>query len=94
MWIIKIAKSSEKELKKAPLEIRNAFDAWRNLIEQYGPSGIQRINGYWDHGLKGEWEGARASSLNQQWRVIYVIKESEITVLVLSVTAHDYRRKK
>ena len=70
MWIVHIAKSAEKELKKAPLEIRDSFDAWKNLIEQYGPQGIKRINGYWDHALKGEWQGARASSLNQQWRVI------------------------
>ncbi len=93
MWIVEIAKSTEKELKKAPFEIRDSFDAWKNLIEHYGPQGIQRINGYWDHALKGEWKGARASSLNQQWRVIYMIEGSAIKILVLKVTPHDYRRK-
>lgn len=93
MWVVKIARSAEKELKKAPLEIRDSFDAWKNLIEQYGPPGIQRINGYWDHALKGDWKGARASSLNQQWRVIYVIEGKAVKILVLKVTPHDYRRK-
>ncbi len=93
MWIIEIEKSAEKELKKAPIEIRNSFDAWKNLIEQYGPAGIKRINGYWDHALKGEWSGARASSLNQQWRVIYVVDGQSVRILVLKVTPHDYRRK-
>ncbi len=96
MWIVQIAKSAEKELKKAPLEIRNSFDAWKNLIEQYGPLGLQKINGYWDHSLKGEWKGARSSSLNGQWRVIYVVEAARIQILVLTVTPHDYhdyRRK-
>jgi len=93
MWIVEIAKSAEKELKKVPLEIRDSFDAWKNLIEHHGPLGIQRINGYWDHALKGEWKGARASSLSKQWRVIYLIEGTAIKILVLKVTPHDYRRK-
>jgi addiction module RelE/StbE family toxin len=93
MWIVEIARPAEKELKKAPAEIRDSFDAWKNLIEQYGPSGIQRINGYWDHALKGEWKGARASSLNQQWRVIYFVEGRSVKILVLKITPHDYRRK-
>ena len=55
MWIVGIARLADKELKKAPLQIRDAFDAWKNLIEQQGPRGIQSINGYWDHSLKGEY---------------------------------------
>jgi addiction module RelE/StbE family toxin len=93
MWIIQIVKSAEKELKKAPSEVRDSFDAWKNLIEQYGPSGIQRMNGYWDHSLKGEWAGARSSLLNQKWRVIYVVEGSAVRILVLKITPHDYRRK-
>lgn len=93
MWLVKIAKSADKELKKAPVEIRDSFDAWKNLMEQLGPAGIQKINGYWDHALKGNWKGARASSLNKLWRVIYVIENQEISILVLKVTPHDYRRK-
>lgn len=64
----------------------------------YAPDGrsyiiFRRINGYWDHALKGEWKGARSSSLNEQWRVIYVVKGSLVRIMVLKVTPHDYRRK-
>lgn len=93
MWLVKITKSAEKEIKKAPASVRDSFDAWKNLVEQQGPLGIQKINGYWDHALKGEWMGARASSLNQQWRVIYVVENQSIRILVLKITPHDYRRK-
>lgn len=93
MWVVEIAKSADRELKKAPREIRDAFDAWRNLVEQCGPAGLQRINGYWDHGLSGDWNGARSSSLNQKWRVIYVANGNKVHILVLKVTPHDYRRK-
>lgn len=93
MWIVQISKSAEKELRKSPMHVRDAFDAWKNIIEQQGPLGIKAINGYWDHSLKGEWAGARSSSLNAQWRVIYVIENQAVTILVLKVTPHDYRRK-
>ncbi len=93
MWNVQISRSADKELKKAPLHIRDAFDAWKNLIEHYGPQGVQSMNGYWDHALKGEWTGARASSLNIQWRVIYMIENKLVSVLVLKITPHDYRRK-
>lgn len=93
MWIVEISKSADKDLKRAPVQIRDAFDAWKNLIEQHGPLGIKAINGYWDHALKGEWAGARSSSLSAQWRVIYVVENQAIKILVLKITPHDYRRK-
>ena len=93
MWVIQVAKSVDKVLKKAPLEMRNAFDAWKNLVQLQGVAGLKSINGYRDHALKGEWEGARSSSLNMQWRVIYYVADKEVKIFVLEVTPHDYRRK-
>ena len=93
MFVVEIARSAEKEIKKAPLAIRNAFDAWKNLMEHYGPLSVQKINGYWDHALKGEWRGSRSSSLSDQWRVIYVVTGGSVKILVLKITPHDYRRK-
>ncbi len=46
-----------------------------------------------DHVLKGEWQGARASRLNEQWRVIYYVVANEVKILVMEVTPHDYRKK-
>ncbi len=93
MWNVKIAKSADKALKKAPIEIRNAFDAWKNVAQLHGIEGLLKINGFRDHSLKGNWEGARSSSLNMQWRVIYYVSDNEICIFVLEVTPHDYRRK-
>ncbi len=94
MWTIQIAKSADRAFKKAPLEIRNAFDAWKNVIQLQGVTGLKKaINGYQDHSLKGDWEGARSSSLHTQWKVIYFVSDREVKIFVLEVTPHDYRRK-
>lgn len=93
MSSIEISKNADKTLRKAPEEVRNAFDAWKNVVNFHGVKGLRQINGYRDHALKGEWEGARSSSLNYQWRVIYYASEKEVKIFVFEVTAHDYRRK-
>lgn len=93
MYKIDTSKTADKALKKAPIEIRDYFDAWKNIIQMQGVAGLKAINGYRDHPLKGEWEGARSSSLNDQWRVIYIVMEKEIKIFVFEVTPHDYRRK-
>lgn len=92
MWTIRVTKKADKELANAPAEIQQAFDAWTTLVTESGPSALRLINGYWDHALKGEWEGARASSLNKQWRVIYIVESDTVTVDVVRVSAHNYRR--
>lgn len=93
MYKVETSKPADKVLKKAPIDIRDAFDAWKNVIKLQGVAGLKAINGYRDHALKGEWEGARSSSLNNQWRVIYIVVEKEVKVFVFEVTPHDYRRK-
>jgi Txe/YoeB family toxin of Txe-Axe toxin-antitoxin module len=39
-----------------------------------------------------QWAGHCSSRLGSQWRVIYRVEVAEIHVLVMAVTAHDYRR--
>jgi addiction module RelE/StbE family toxin len=51
------------------------------------------IHGFNDEPLGGEWNGHRSSRLNEQYRVIYSVERNEVRVEVVSVTAHDYRRK-
>lgn len=92
MWAIKLAKSASKELDKAPKAIHEAFDAWASLVLASGPAALREVNGYWDHALKGEWAGARACSLNKNWRVIYYAESESVTVLVVRISSHDYRR--
>ena len=91
MWAILEAKSVVKEVKRLPREIQKAYEAWKNIILASGPQSLHKINGYWDHALKGIWKGARASSLSKQWRVIYVVQAEAVQVIVLRVSPHDYK---
>lgn len=90
MWIVLLSKSAQKEFNKAPIRVQEEFLAWMNLIVASGPHALLTINGYWDHALKGDWSGARSSSLNKKWRVVYCIEEKSIKVMVLQISAHKY----
>jgi addiction module RelE/StbE family toxin len=93
MWTVLIERNALKKLEKAPKEICEKFDKWKEIVQFDGPRGLREIKGFRDHSLKGEWKGARSSSLNYQWRVIYIVNSEEIKILVLEVTPHDYRKK-
>lgn len=93
MLEIRILKSVDKTLKIAPVDVREKFDLWRRVASLSGPQGLLQISGFRDHGLKGQWKGARASSLNYQWRVIYKVDLDARIIFVLSISPHDYRRK-
>ncbi len=93
MWNVFLEKNAVKSLNKAPKEIQEKFDKWKDIVQLQGPKGLFEIKGFRDHALKGEWQGARASRLNDQWRVIYFIVANEFKILVMEVTPHDYRKK-
>ncbi|MCL4184010.1 MAG: hypothetical protein KJ011_11240 [Burkholderiaceae bacterium] len=57
-----------------------------------GQPGLRLIKGFHDEALLGQWAGHRSSRLGIQWRVIYRVEAAEIQVLVVAITAHDYRR--
>ncbi len=58
-----------------------------------GTAGLRVIKGFHDERLQGEWEGHRSSRLNAQYRVIYTVEEQRVLVVIMDVTAHDYRRQ-
>lgn len=91
MWTVYESHKVIKQLDRSPKEILKQYEAWKKVIELSGPHTLRNIPGYRDHVLKGEWSGARSSSLNIQWRVIYVIVEEMVQVKVLEVNPHDYR---
>jgi addiction module RelE/StbE family toxin len=57
------------------------------------PAGLKLIRGFNDDALRGEWKGHRSSRLSGQYRVIYKLKKADFLVMVVDLTAHDYRRK-
>lgn len=90
MWLINESRKANKQLKKVPKSILSEYEVWKRVIELSGPNTLRKMPGYKDHALKGEWDGARSSYLNKQWRVIYFVQKKEVQVFVLEVNAHDY----
>lgn len=93
MWEVFEHRRVSRQLKKLPTEILKRYEKWKDIISLSGPSGLRVIRGFNDEPLSGEWLGHRSSRLNDQYRVIYRVKRGEIRVEVVTVTAHDYRRK-
>lgn len=93
MWEVFEHRRAEKNLRTMPMEILKRYEKWKDIVRLSGPEGLRRIRGFNDEALKGEWKGHRSSRLNQQYRVIYRTEASQLLVLVIAVTAHDYRRK-
>jgi hypothetical protein len=68
------------------------YEFWLSVVRLSGPGGLRAIRGFNDEALSGEWKGLRSSRLNEQWRVIYRLEASALSVYVMRVSQHDYRR--
>lgn len=98
MWKVTLSDKAETEFKNDLLNNRWTADdlkilkAWCGFVEYYGPQALARDYKWDDHPLWGQWEGCRSSCISNSGRIIYKINDSEITVLVLRITAnHNYR---
>jgi toxin HigB-1 len=93
MWDVYEYRKVEKQLKSLPIDVLKRYEKWKDIVFISGPGGLRLIKGFRDESLRGEWKGHRSSRLNQQYRVIYTVKNEKVLVKVMSVTPHDYRRK-
>lgn len=93
IWRVLLEKRAAKSLENAPKQVKEKFEKWKDIVQQQGPLGLSSILGFRDHALSGEWKGARSSRLSFKWRVIYYLENRELKVVVVEVTAHDYRKK-
>jgi addiction module RelE/StbE family toxin len=82
-----------KRLNRLPQEVLKRYEKWKDIVDISGPSGLRLIKGFHDEQLHGEWKGHRSSRLGDQYRVIYRVEEHRVLVLVMDVTALDYRRQ-
>ncbi len=82
-----------RQLGKAPTEVLKRYEKWKDILVISGPQGLRMIRGFRDEALSGQWKGHRSSRLNDRYRVIYRVESDRVIVEVVSVTAHDYRRK-
>ncbi len=93
MWEILEHRRTWKLLDRLPLDILKRYEKWKDIVRLSGPLGLRQIKGFNDESLRGEWRGHRASRLSRQYRVIYLIERERVLVEVVSVTAHNYRKK-
>jgi len=91
MWEVLEHRRVTRQAEALPLEILKRYEKWKDIVRVSGPAGLRPIRGLRDEALAGKWKGHRSSRLGQQFRVIYKVEASEVVVLVLEITAHDYR---
>ena len=87
------SRAAAKCIDKLQRHILEKYEFWRSVAHIAGPEGLRHFPGFKDHALKGEWQGHRSSSLNNSYRVIYRIERDTISIYVIDVNNHDYRRK-
>ena len=95
MWKILESRQADKELSsgRVPMDILKRYEKWKDIAMISGPQGLRSIKGFHDESLSGDWKGFRSSRLNEQWRVIYSIEADVMSVQVIRVTPHDYRKR-
>jgi addiction module RelE/StbE family toxin len=95
MWRILEHRQVDKDLSsgRVPVEILKRYEKWKDIATLSGPAGLRAIKGIRDEALTGDWKGFRSSRLNEHWRVIYVVEADVLTVQVIRVSPHDYRKR-
>ena len=94
MWRIFEHRNIQRRVRKTPRDVLKRYEKWKDIVEISGPAGLRLIRGFNDEPLRGDWKGHRSSRHGEQFRVIYRIEKKDLFVLVIDLTAHDYRRKK
>jgi addiction module RelE/StbE family toxin len=93
MWEVYEHRRVARQLDTLPTDVLKRYEKWKDIVTISGPQGLRLIKGLGDEALKGKWKGHRSSRLNRQFRVFYRVESERILVEVVSVTAHDYRKK-
>jgi mRNA-degrading endonuclease YafQ of YafQ-DinJ toxin-antitoxin module len=92
MWTVYESRAAAKSLARVPRQVGEKYELWLAIVRQSGPTGLRLIRGFYDEALSGKWGGFRSSRLSAQWRVIYRVESASISVYVIEVTPHEYRR--
>lgn len=90
MWQIREHKKLAKALADAPVQVREKYEVWKNIVRQSGPAKLREIKGFHDESLAGKLQASRSSRLNQAWRVLYQVDHEAVTVRVERISNHDY----
>jgi len=90
MWIIREHTSIRKSCNSAPEAVVKKYELWKNIVFRHGPEKLREFPGFHDEKLKGRREGERSSRLSLQYRVIYSVDRTIVTIFVLEITPHKY----
>lgn len=93
MWQILEHRNVLRRVRKMPTQVLKRYEKWKDIVQLSGPEGLRLICGFSDELLRGDWKGHRSSRLGDQYRVIYRVENKRLLVMVIELTAHDYRRK-
>ena len=93
MWEVYEHRRVDRQLEQLPTDVLKRYEKWKDVVTLSDPQGLRQIRGFHDESLKSRWKGHRSSRLNQQYRVLYRVESKRILVEVVSVTAHDYRKR-
>ena len=93
MWEIYEHRKISRRLQRLPSEVLKQYEKWKDIVRISGPAGLRLIKGFHDEALRGDWKGHRSSRLGIQYRVIYKVEAQNVSVYVVEVHAHDYRRR-
>lgn len=93
MWQVFEHRRVQRGVKKLPENVLKRYEKWKDIAQLSGPKGLRLIRGFNDEPLRGEWRGHRSCRLGRQYRVIYRVERQKLLVLVVDITAHDYRKK-
>ena len=91
MWTVVEEKAAAKSIDKLPPQAAEKYAFWLDVVRQSGPQGLRAFKGFHDEKLSGKMAHLRSSRLSLQWRVIYSVQASTVTVTVEQVTPHTYR---
>jgi len=93
MWEVYEHRKLANKLKQLPIQVLKRYEKWKDIVRISGPDDLKLIKGFHDEALRGEWKGHSSSRLGDQYRLIYKVVSQELIVLVIDITAHDYRRR-
>lgn len=88
---VELSARAKKDLKDAPVEIRESFMAWVEKVASVGLIEVRKVRGYNDEALKGKLAGTRSIRLNGAWRAYYKLEGEEVKIVkVTGVDKHKY----
>jgi len=87
-----ISKSAQRDIKRAPVQVRRKLALWVRSIETVGMEAVRKVPGYHDEPLQGQRAGQRSIRLSRQWRAIYVVlNDGQVEfVEIQEVNPHAY----